>query len=315
MQTPGADPDGRRPTTAARTSPSADRAVRILLFLSGEPLRSFKMAEITRSLEISHASAHAVLASLEQAGFVRRDPRDRTFTLGPTLIALGSAARKGVRVVDVARPRMQSLSDELALECHAGIRVDDEILVVARTGVRQPFGLGVEVGQRLPLVPPLGTPYVAWSGADAVESYLRRAAPDRRPEQLERYRQAIAAVRRRGYAVALDAETRQRFGELAAKLADHPGADLRPLEEAAGALLGDDYLLLEIEGAARYDVTGISAPVFGADGSVVLVVGVVGFGRGLPAPRIPDLAGRVMATAALITGDIRGRPLAPAGGS
>jgi DNA-binding IclR family transcriptional regulator len=208
---------------------------------------------------------------------------------------------------------MQSLSDQLGLECHAGIRVDDEILVVGRTGARQPFGLGVEVGQRLPLVPPLGTPYVAWSGAEAIESYLRRAAPDRRPAQLERYRRAIDTVRRRGYAVALDADTRQRFGELAAKLADDPDADLRPLEEAAGALLGDDYLLLELEGAAHYDLTGISAPVFGPDASVVLVVGVVGFGRGLPASRIPEVAERVLATTGLITNDLGGRS-ASAGG-
>ena len=61
--------------------------------------------------------------------------------------------------MDVARPHMQQLSDELALECHAGVQVADQILVVARTGARQPFGLGVEVGQRLPLVPPLG---VVW---------------------------------------------------------------------------------------------------------------------------------------------------------
>jgi DNA-binding IclR family transcriptional regulator len=308
METAAAAGAGTSAAAGSRRSPSTDRAIQTLLFLAAEPLRAFKLADITRSLGISHASAHAVLASLERAGLVRRDPVDRTFTLGPTLIALGSAARKGLRVVDVARPRMQSLSEELGLECHAGIRVDDEILVVARTGARQPFGLGVEVGQRLPLVPPLGTPYVAWSGPEAIESYLYRAAPDRGPHQLERYRQAIETVRRRGYAVALDADTRQRFGELAAKLADDPGADLRPLEEAAGSLLGDDYLLLELEGAARYDVTGISAPVFGPDGSVVLVVGVVGFGHGLPAWRIPEVAARVMAAAGLITADLHGRP-------
>ena len=66
---------------------------------------------------------------------------------------------------------MQRLSERLALECHAGVQVADQIMVVARTGAHQPFGLGVEVGQRLPLVPPLGTPYVAWSGPQAIEAY------------------------------------------------------------------------------------------------------------------------------------------------
>ena len=287
-----------------RTSPSTDRAISMLLFLAAEPLRSFKLADITRSVGISHASAHAVLASLEQEGFVRRNDRDRTFSLGPTLIGLDVAARRGLPVVDVARTHMQRLSDELVLECHAGVQVADQILVVARTGARSPFGVGVEVGQRLPLVPPLGTPYVAWSGPQAIEAYLRRAAPDCGADALERYRQAIDMVRQRGYAVALDAATRQRFGELAAELARNPGADLRPLEVAAQDLLGVDYLLLELEGAASYDVTGISAPVFGPDGSVVLVVGLVGFGRGLPAPQIPEVAKRVVATTAAITRDL-----------
>jgi DNA-binding IclR family transcriptional regulator len=276
----------------------------MLLFLAAEPLRSFKLADITRSVGISHASAHAVLASLEQQGFVRRNDRDRTFSLGPTLIGLGVAARRGLPVVDVARTHMQRLSDELALECHAGVHVADQIIVVARTGARPPFGVGVEVGQRLPLVPPLGTPYVAWSGAQAIEAYLRRAAPECGPDELERYRQAIETVRQRGYAVALDAATRQRFGELAAELARSPAADLRSLELAAQNLLGADYLLVELEGAASYDVTGISAPVFGPDGSVVLVVGLVGFGRGLPASRIPEVAERVMATTSAITHDL-----------
>jgi len=55
-----------------RTSPSTDRAISILLLLAAKPLRPFKLADITRSAGISHASAHAMLASLEQQGFVRR---------------------------------------------------------------------------------------------------------------------------------------------------------------------------------------------------------------------------------------------------
>ena len=151
-----------------------------------------------------------------------------------------------------------------------------------------------------------------WPGRDrrAIEAYLLRAAPDCGADELEHYRQAIEMVRQRGYAVALDAATRQRFGELAAELARHPVGDLRSLEVAARDLLGADYLLVELEGAASYDVTGISAPVFGPDGSVVLVVGLVGFGRGLPAAQIPEVAKQVVATTTAITRDL-GRPAGP----
>jgi hypothetical protein len=49
--------------------------------------------------------------------------------------------------------------------------------------------------------------------------------------------------------------------------------------------------------------------VFGPDGSVLLVVGVVGFGRGLPASQIPEAAERVLATTACITVGLGGSPI------
>ena len=58
--------------------------------------------------DLSYASAHSVVSALEESGLVRRHPRTRAYTLGPGLIGLGAAARRGYRAVDDALPEMEA---------------------------------------------------------------------------------------------------------------------------------------------------------------------------------------------------------------
>ena len=48
--------------------------------------------------------------SLEEGAFVRRDPRRKTYSLGPALIPLGEAALASLRVVEEARPEVDRLA-------------------------------------------------------------------------------------------------------------------------------------------------------------------------------------------------------------
>jgi DNA-binding IclR family transcriptional regulator len=80
---------------SSRKSNSVLRAVALLHLLADDPSRAWSLADIARQTDMSYASAHSVAGALEDSGYVRRHPRTRTYTLGPSLIALGSAARRG----------------------------------------------------------------------------------------------------------------------------------------------------------------------------------------------------------------------------
>jgi len=283
-----------------RSTPAAERTVEVLNLLAANAGRPFGVSEIARRLTMSKGSAHALLTTLESAGYLVRHPADKTYVLGPAVVSLGRAAAAAeLTALDYARPVMQRLSDELGLQCLASGAIGDEIVILAKTGTSVPLGVSVEVGQRLPLVPPLGTVFMAWSSPAEIDAWLRRLGADAAEAQLEQSRAAVATVRRRGYSVALEADARARLGRALTALGADARADAlrRQVLDLVAELGHDEYILGELSGAARYQVNHLAAPVRDADGHVVLALTLVGFTDELAVAEMEPLGRRLAAEA------------------
>jgi DNA-binding IclR family transcriptional regulator len=282
----------------ARPAPAIGRTIALLNFLTAHPDETFSLSELARRLDINKATAHAMLLTLTEAGYLLRHPATKSFTLGPALISVGNAAAgRQFEVVDYARDEMRRLSDELGVQCVASAAIGEEIVLLGRSGDPEPLGLSVQVGQRLPLVPPLGTVFLAWSGPDEIDRWLRHLGPGAADEQLARYRRAVAAVRRRGYSIGLDASRA------------HAGP--RPLRDAAVEVVAEvpheEYILLELEHSASYRLSHIAAPVFGADGRVALALTLMGFRHQLTAEQVPEHAERLRVATRAVTEAVHGQ--------
>jgi DNA-binding IclR family transcriptional regulator len=216
--------------------------------------------------------------TLTEAGYLLRHPTRMTYMLGPALVAIGGAAQGQFQAVDFAREEMRTLADETSLECIASTVVGDEIVILSRSGAALPFGASVALGQRLPLVPPLGSVFMAWAAPDDIDGWLQRQHSWASEEQLDRYQAALTAVRRRGYAVSLSADARLQVGQALASLGDEGRTQVRGmLEQLLDELSREDYFLIEVEPEAEYRVNTMGAPVFGPTGSVELGLFLVGF--------------------------------------
>jgi len=280
----------------ARPAPSIDRTVALLDFLSTRPDESFSLSELSRRVGIAKPTAHAMLAALTDAGYLLRHPVDKTYALGPALVAVGAAAAaRELDLVSYARDEMERLAEELHVEVVASAAVGEEIVMLARAGAPEPFGVRLDVGQRLPLVPPLGTVFVAWSPPDEIDRWLRRVGPSATATDLARYRAAVDAVRRRGYLVGLDT-----------------GAGGEPARAATPELVEElghhEYVLLELEQAASYRPSHMAAPVFGPDASVALALTLIGFRGQLRVERVPEIGERLLDAARTVTKAIGGHP-------
>jgi DNA-binding IclR family transcriptional regulator len=291
-----------------RPSPAVDRTVTVLEFLAGHPETGFGVSELARRLSMSKATVHAITAALADAGWLLRHPTDKTYRLGPALVAVGNAAAAQFEVVDYARVEMRKLAEDLGVQCVASAAIGDEMVILATAGATQPLGPGVHVGHRIPLVPPLGTVFVAWSDADEIERWLRRLGPSANEVDLARYREALATVRRRGYAVALEADARVQLERALAQMGDDPRARRvrKVVAELVEELGHSEYVLLELEHAASYRVSLIASPVFGADGSVVLALTVFGFEGVMSADQVPEYGERLRETTRMVTKAIHG---------
>ncbi len=281
----------------ARPAPAVDRTVALLNFLAAHPDDPWSLSELARRLDLNKATAHAMLNTLTEAGYVLRHPVDKTFTLGPAVIAVGNAAAvRQYEIVDFARGEMQSLADELAVRCIASAAIGEEIVFLAASGDPQPLGLHVQVGQRVPLVPPLGTVFVAWSSVEEIDEWLRRLGPNASEKELRRYRDAVDTVRRNGYSLGLEVPA-------ARGLISREG-DRR---SAVSELGQNEYVLLELEHSASYRLSHIAAPVFGPDGRVALSLNLMGFRHELRSEQVPDLASRVTEATGRVTKAIHGK--------
>jgi DNA-binding IclR family transcriptional regulator len=245
-----------------RPSPQTDRVVALIELLAERP-EALTLAEITRRLGVNKSTCYSMLSALCGAGWLLRNPYRKTYRLGPALVAVGQAATAGFPALEFARPAMVDLSRRVGSHFIALSVAPDHVTVVDQ--VRDVRAVGAPIGHgHIPLVPPFGAAVAAWSGPEAAQRWLHLAPPDTAGQYAER----LVALRRRGYVV-----------ELAPPSWDGPmGSASFP--EVVGELarrLTPEVLPAALEAHHSYPVGAVNAPVVDGQGSVVLIVSLMGF--------------------------------------
>ncbi|WP_158241520.1 helix-turn-helix domain-containing protein [Novosphingobium sp. TH158] len=251
----------------ARPALSATRGLDIVDFLAAFPTRDFTLSEIVRATGINPASCHAVLNALADRGYVARAPGQKAFRLGPVLIAAGDAALRAHPLVALAREAASELAADLDIPVMMSAAVGDDIvgiIAVADSRGRMP---GLRTGERRPLVPPLGAPFVAWDDEEAIAAWLAKGN-DSGSEAEAVQRASLDLIRQRGFQVALRGAGAPRLGPEIGDMARGREAP-RYRDHMVGLIsgLGTIPMPEEIEPEARYDIVLIAAPLFDRAGA------------------------------------------------
>jgi DNA-binding IclR family transcriptional regulator len=287
----------------SRPALAATRAISILDFLAAHPDDAFTLSDLAARLGINVASAHALLTVLVEAGYLSRSQRSRSYTLGQSVVALGTAALERHPAIDMARDAARELADATELEVAVTVPAGSDIVFLARAGAHRARGIAVHVGQRVPLVAPLGSVFIAWNDGARIAAWIAAA------DDADGLRAALAGVRERGYSVAYDDDVRRGLGIALDNLADLPvDAGLRGTVDELVAELGQrEYQLTTFDAGRTYDVSMVAAPVFNAEGVPALALTLLGFERGLSADQIASYGQRVRDAGLVITKRSKGR--------
>jgi DNA-binding IclR family transcriptional regulator len=168
---------------------------------------SATQTELARSLDLSKSTAHNLLRTLEEIGWVHRDEA-RVYHLGSSLIALGTAATRRVSVVALAVRRLAGLPSEYGLSfAVAQLTPEGDAQVVERLYPTTDEHVGITVGSRygdyagalgkavLALMPPAEATKAIKKAR--LESYTPRTIVDR-----DALVGDVEAVRARGWAAS-----------------------------------------------------------------------------------------------------------------
>jgi len=289
----------------ARPSPGVARVVAVLDHLSAHPDRAYGLSDLSRQLSINKATAHALLGELTDAGYVVRDPIDKTYTLGPRLLAIGlSAARPDQDALERARAHLRRLAELYDTRCVATTVRGNDFVVLCAAGRDRLLAPTLLPGHRIPFDPPLGTSFLVNAKSAEVERWLARAGRPLSDDERDGYRRAIGAVRTLGCSLSLDVATRPQLAEAVV-------ADDRPSPDLVHALGDQGYLLTDLQPGERYRLSVVSAPVIAANGRVSLALTIYDLTGTRTADEVRDIATRLVEAATAVTEAIGGTPLVP----
>ena len=165
------------------------------------------------------------------------------------------------------------LSEELGLGVAVTALAGDDIIFLARVGEHRAREVDVHVGQRIPLVPPIGAVFIAWLDD---EPWLARARGRESMQAL------LDGVRARGWAVTLETEAHRSAGSVDDLMSDMAASEFRGYP-VVGSL----------DSERTYDVVMIAAPVFSARGEALVSLTLLGLEPGLTATRVAEYGARV----------------------
>jgi DNA-binding IclR family transcriptional regulator len=264
---------------ALQPAPSAQRTVEIIRFLAEDPAEVYSVADLARRLGQSRATCQSVLLALEPMQWVTRNRSG--YTLGPGLISIGAAAQQGAPVVGLLRAAARDLYEQVGCEVLGYLPAGEQLINVIRVGPNSPMSITMSEGQAFPLVPPYGLAYAAWDDTE-LDRWIGRSANASKAAQT-RLRRAAATVRELGYSVILDPASRREFRSTVNEASE------AQRQFVAEALAHDDLVKVESGLADSMHVSLLSAPVFGPDGRVSALLGIVfGFNQYATVPAMVE---------------------------
>ncbi|MBC7246300.1 MAG: IclR family transcriptional regulator [Actinobacteria bacterium] len=238
---------------------SIEKALEILLAFTPYN-QEMGTGEIGDKLGLHKATASRILNTLEQKGFLQRNPETRKFSLGPAAADVGRAYSNGLsaNLVHLAKPYLDALRNRL------GETVVLEILTGAGTVMAyvaegpQRVRIAGTVGDRLPVHAAAGSKAVlAFSPPELVDKFLAGDMPRLTPNTITDpalFRKELAQVRRRGYALDRE-EIDVGINAVGAPVFDHCGEAIAAVVVAGPAQRitgkGDSQVVVRVKKTAE----------------------------------------------------------------
>lgn len=241
---------------------SVDKALAILEYMAVKD-GSAGLAEIGQVLALNASTAHHLLSTLRQRGFVEQDPATRRYHLSLKCLEVGQAARSHLDLRTLATPHLHSLAHQTQENSNLAILDGQEVVYLAQAESGRMMRMFTRPGARAPLhATGVGKCLLAWLGETEKEAIVAGLPLTRYTGkticQREGLLSHLAEVRRRGYALD-DEEREEGVVCIASPVRDHTGKVVAAISISgpAGRTRGDNHhtLVSMVKAAAE----GLSA--------------------------------------------------------
>ncbi|WP_181351264.1 IclR family transcriptional regulator [Thalassobacillus sp. CUG 92003] len=212
-----ADSKKRRYTTL-------ENALRLLKsFSEDEP--ELGVNEIAAKLRIGTSTAHRILSSLAEEGFVVKDPASNKYTLGLAVLQLTNTVTEQIKIIKDSSFLLKELTQETGESSHIGIIDGDAVIYLQKVNGIHPVKLDSHLGKRNPIhCTSSGLAYLAFKSPAFIEKRLTgplKAYTSYTITNNDQLKKRLSQIRKQGY-VRTDREFRDDIYAIGAPIYKSP---------------------------------------------------------------------------------------------
>lgn len=187
------------------TAPALERGLAVLEAIA-RSRGGLTLSQLTRYLDLPKSSMFCLLRTLEQCGYLFRDPDTGKYSVSLRVCNLANLALNGIGLRDKARPHLRKLSEQTRLTVHMGILENRSCLLIEKVTPAGIHPIATWVGKHLSLhCTAIGKAIAAYMPEEDLTTLLREQGLMRHNENticsVKRLKQDLTAVRQRGYAM------------------------------------------------------------------------------------------------------------------
>lgn len=184
---------------------SVERAMQVLASFDREHAEQ-GVSEIAQATGLHKATAHRIMMTLYNSGFLERTADGEKFRLGLRMVELGLGALRRLDVRRAALPYMEKLVDEFQEICTLGVFDRGQVLYIEVVHCTHSLTIAARVGRHLPAhCTASGKVFLAFLPPEIVEPVLEaplKVYTQKTITSTSRLREELEVVQQRGYATA-----------------------------------------------------------------------------------------------------------------
>lgn len=198
-----------------------------------------------------------------------------SFRPGSMAVGAGIPATR-LAELDIVRPYLERLSDNLSTEVMAMCRVDEDLVTVASAGTSIRGGRSSRIGRHVPFMPPIGGVFAAFGGPEEEQAWLSNIHEDSDGSAHRAFEAVLERVRETGHAFGVGHEAGGAI-EMASLAANQvPSSEERRNLTKVINDASHTFNSADIQRDGDYEFHSATAPVFDKDGVCVFSLTVWG---------------------------------------
>jgi DNA-binding IclR family transcriptional regulator len=217
-------PDANDISSRTYKVPAVEQAIRIMLCLVDSGNNPKSLTDICSEVSIHRSKAFSILNTLDEYGFVKKNPNRKGYALGPGLLTLTGKMLETLSLPRLAEPVLHDLAKKAGATVTLGVISDDKTYIVAEYLGAPGIGVSSPIGYM--------TPITYGAHGKAIAAFLPKAELEElfnkkelyfygRPEKCNKTRlqRELVHCRRKGFALELG-DIQQGMNAIAAPILD-----------------------------------------------------------------------------------------------